>query len=479
MAPLLFLSMMACCLPSAPGDALEPLAPRTIEEAETLGKRFKVQYTEEEVAPGSMGACGHSPACVLVPLVQVFSAKSHRVTLTRKGELAWTGLYDTEGDLVEGTSYVGDEATVLRRVALPELDRTEVLEVARGRPGAEGEVLDMVRVEITPQVDLVSAYSQALQGADARRTGRLLAEAWPVLGPELASVAAAQLASSQPDLHRAHAVSALCEGGPDLLAAAEQDAGVHTRAALSACAEEVPAGSVLCASKARWVLSAVQQHDQAWLEGVQGCDGPGAAVLALALDQPPEASDLSAALLEEDVRPWLLEHVESEGLWRTALFSLLDQGDADARSTAFTYIHTRAARRAMDLTPAEVESIARAYARSDLASYDRWFHPKVVEYLEAHKGPSGDGARRILREALDQNSEPEQQALLALALMAMGDDSQVLVALSVLEQVELFGCGSPEVEPSDLACSVLHTRGCTSKQLEAWTPGTVPACLSP
>lgn len=207
---LLVVALNACrCTP-----ALESVvdAPVTIEAAKKLRAPPDVVVTvERKVTPKGSSGCGHSPLCLIIlPVLlyeEMFPEKYDEVVIVDHGVETYRGSFTTKGDFLQARTTKDNVVRDLRQLDLRELGRRVVVEAARSpSPGAKPEA-----VPLSPQANLIDAYTQALKRPGHAQCGKLIVEAMSWLGDEATPFAKAQMADAVwPDECKAEVAKLVC-----------------------------------------------------------------------------------------------------------------------------------------------------------------------------------------------------------------------------------------------------------------------------
>ncbi len=177
--------------------------PTTLDELEAWAGERDLRYEATRyVRPSSGGgACGHSPACVIllpVLLADALIPSTLQVGAAIEGEerVVYTGVFDLRGRLVHARVRDGDEWRVIERLPLEELGEHPIVERRRFPDGAESLARD---TPLLPQVDLVAMYAAALADeGDADDRADLVFEELEVIGAELVPSVLARYRAAEP-----------------------------------------------------------------------------------------------------------------------------------------------------------------------------------------------------------------------------------------------------------------------------------------
>lgn len=154
----------------------------------------KIEKGKKQSSGG--GACGHSPACIiLLPVIvgeMAFPARYQEATITTKGSVTYRGIFKQNGEFIRATTWDGTTQRSLGVVELPSLSKRIIVEVGRAKIGPDGKPGKLVRSSIQSQVDLLSLYEERLNAATAKE--HALVEMVGVLGTEAISLATQYLA---------------------------------------------------------------------------------------------------------------------------------------------------------------------------------------------------------------------------------------------------------------------------------------------
>jgi hypothetical protein len=148
-----------------------------------------VVRVERQEATSGGGACGHSPACVILIPILVFDAlfpkKWDEVSVTKNGKPIYVARFETNGDFIEGTQYQATKARYFSSLILKQLGRRVIVQIGEAALAPDGSKGEPSHTPILPQVSLLSDYEAALsKQKDEEERAALIVEAATWLGDE-------------------------------------------------------------------------------------------------------------------------------------------------------------------------------------------------------------------------------------------------------------------------------------------------------
>jgi hypothetical protein len=438
-----------------------------------------------------------------------FPKKVDEVTITENEMRVYQGWFSVEGSFIRATTWDETSAHNYQLLSLSALGRSVVIEQASA-PIENGETGAFSPVPILPQIDLLSAYQEAIDQEAlanpyrARKRGALLSEAISWLQAESLPLARTHLGSGElDDMVRAEVLVALCKSNSDwateeLLSLAGQAPGPQLSRSALQCGRMSKSPhrpdfhrvglEDFCArgSESPFELSDLKLEDglsPAEADGVVGaCDNPvRRTLLTIGLDRQPSDEDLSALLasdeplvLDGNVLAWLNTACRPH---RAAVFSGL-------KSHPGTEVYLRKILEApVDISGPESEVLARNLVQTKTGVLKLSSEAPILVsllYKAREVGAATSDAVAVLEAGLSQDAGNKN---LLAGLVALGEHQHSPWMLRSLRAVATTDLDpSVHLEPVGM---VMALHGCTVEEQNSALKAAIlrrskatPECLS-
>lgn len=461
------------------------------------GYGYEVHRFQRPTSSG--GACGHSPACViLLPILladaMIPSTLQVGSATADGGEVVYTGVFDLRGRLVHARVRDGEEWREIRRLPLDELNEHPIVETARLTLDGSNQESERRATPILPQVDLVAMYAEELADEnDANDRADLVYEQLDVIGEEMRPSVLARYRDADPFedeevgalLNRSG--SATLVGREELLALVAERGGPHSSiAAVSAIPEGSPhAGALMprvadavcgdeLASEAGDALAQLSRRGLGPQIAARSCESPTRTTLLHLIGGQTVADDALVRALHEDRRPQLFLsrlNPHANPAHRRVLVLALDASRGPTGSIAERL-------RALDPPSAEEASrAARVYASPELDGLSGAETRQDLLAWMLRADPSAKAsAAQAMRAVPEANAQLRAAALAALTR----DRAEVANAVRDLDTSRVWwsstsdGPTSAWNEQTVVAWALIEA-GCTREQIEAGARRGAPA----
>ncbi len=198
--------LSGCTRCSSPAEFESFVAePTTLEGVKALHDPpdVTVEVTKGQKESSGGGACGHSPACIiLLPIIVgelAFPAHFRNATVTEGGNITYQAVFRENGEFVRASARKGNVQREIQMLQLRVLKRNLVVEVGTSSIGADGKPGPLTPTSIQKQVDLVAAYSEILQNESHKQRAAALLEAMTTLGTDAEPLVKTHIGSEQED----------------------------------------------------------------------------------------------------------------------------------------------------------------------------------------------------------------------------------------------------------------------------------------
>lgn len=436
------------------------------------------------------GACGHSPICIIVIPIAIYSAlfphKWDEASVVQNGKLVYLARFETNGDFIDSTQWEPTRARFFGSLVLKKLGKRLIVQIAEAPILPDGGTGEMKRVPILPQVDLVTEYEAKLaKEHDADDRADLIVEAATWLGDEsLPFLEKHEKDEKEPDETRARTLEQLCEGkdkrADTVMTSARVKPGPATLLTGLRCANRasrpddgrafsIAAAEYLCSapeSKDTESLAKSLVNDPALATVADHCNKPALRVL-LRRDagQNVSAADLAAAMRDSGAIPGVLGE-------------RMDLTKPDERAAIFVGIEAHpdmegvlrklASLEGLTLTPAELTSLAKAYAW-DGQFFDARRKALLLALFDgAYRKKVDTAAARAEIDRAVTAAKDSKRAVYRIGLLVLGDRQQAAAASRGLG-VHSESSRDYSVADSDekLFGLAFHLAGCTPEEIHA------------
>ncbi len=466
---LVFALEGCCCNPLAKESYAQ--VPLTLDDARKL-ENFETTVTvtrQTQAGNGSIGACGHSPLCILVlPLAlygSLFPARWDEVVIAKNGTVILVGSYETGGALIHAQHLIDGEMRETRNIELKELGKKVYVDSARLVALEDGGV-ERVVMPLSSQHDFIGEERKHLSKVtDPHRRALAIDEARRLLEDEGSAFAKERLAApDEGDETKAEVLRIGC-GNPDfepLIVEAQKNPGPWTKLRLVGCLTEAAQDEMLlqvvavaCDAKTpkdlvEEIAPLISVHPTDALRAAQAkCSaGPRRALVALWLGSPVDRKELDG-LLASELGSLAHPHLRTtEPVHRAAMVKL-----AIENTNTEVLLNTLVEEKTV-LEPELLESLAVWYLNPK-GLFPTRARAKVLE-LFSFAAHAPDGAART-KSARGVLAKATQEPVIEAAQVTLGERSHLAGALKGLKSPVYFGYPASE---ADLITWGLTLAGC-------------------
>lgn len=473
--------------------------PTSIPALEEFGKKNGALVQVERRQKSSGGAnCGHSPVCLIVIPFVIAGAlfpEKYDVAIATRGQIEiYSGIFSTDGKFVQARTTEPDGIHEFRRLDLPKLHRSIIVEIAKGKEEASIE-----RVPLLPQTHLDEDYRKSIfkSGSQDDRSD-LLAEAVDWMGSEADPLVKSVLDDQAfGDLALARFMSYVCEDTEKIssfVRATSLDAALKSSDvtpalnALSCFPSEDPKAAPFLRRLAhnvcenagrsfsypseavRWgghsslSVSSLKKRIAGDIDGeLSNCKLPAARVLwQAALDIPFTREDFETAMRDDSFRREITSHLDMNlPEERAGLFRLVQSGeDGEAAIRRLESLEWTAQGQ-------ELEAIARQYMpvqHSVFSSSDYGRRASILKILHDQKASPQAASVLSVFESEIPKTPSERLAEIRIAQVVLGHHEYALSAARALKPTSRHHLTGVK-DAGDLVYFGLGLAGCNDKEI--------------